>query len=67
VAAVAGKIGPHYAGTGWDELDIGASRLERVAFVSDAAWMRGIVNALRPAIAYEVRVFSMRKAEEGLA
>jgi hypothetical protein len=61
------EIGSRYPGAGWDELDIGASRLERIALVSDAAWMRWIVNALRPAIACEVRVFSMDEAEEGLA
>jgi stage II sporulation SpoAA-like protein len=61
------EIGSRYPGAGWDELDIGASRLERIALVSDAAWMRWIINALRPAIACEVRVFSMDEAEEGLA
>jgi hypothetical protein len=61
------EIDCRYPGTGWDELDIGASRLERIAVVSDAAWIRRTINALRLLIACEVRAFSRDEAEEGLA
>jgi len=61
------EIGSRYPGAGWDPLDIDGSRLERVAIVSDAAWIPWIINALRFLIAGEVRVFSKEEAEEGLA
>jgi hypothetical protein len=61
------EIGSRYPGAGWDPLDIDASRLERIAIVSDAAWIPWIINALRFLIAGEVRVFSKDEAEEGLA
>ena len=61
------EIGSRYPGAGWDPLDIDASRLERIAIVSDAAWIPWIINALRFLIAGEVRVFSKEEAEEGLA
>lgn len=61
------EIESRYPGAGWDELDIGASRLERIAVVSDTAWVRQFVNALRFLIAGEVRVFTREEADEGLA
>ena len=61
------EIGSRYPGAGWDPLDIDASRLERIAIVSDAAWIPWIINALRFLIAGEVRVFTKEEAEEGLA
>ncbi len=61
------EIGSRYPGAGWDPLDIDASQLERIAIVSDAAWIPWSINALRFLIAGEVRVFSKEEAEEGLA
>lgn len=61
------EIGSRYPGAGWDPLDIDASRLERIAIVSDAAWVPWIINALRFLIAGEVRLFTKEEAEEGLA
>lgn len=61
------ELGSRYPGLGWDELDIDASRLERIAVVSDTAWVRQFVNALRFLIAGEVRAFTREEAEEGLA
>lgn len=61
------EIGSRYPGAGWDPLDIDASQLERIAIVSDAAWIPWLLNALRFLIAGEVRVFTKEEAEEGLA
>ena len=60
------EIASRYPGAGWD-LWTSTDRLERIAVVSDAAWVQWVINALCFLIAGEVRVFSKEEAEEGLA
>jgi len=61
------EIGSRYPGAGWETGDIGVHKLERIALVSDTAWVRQVVNAVRFLIATELRVFTTLEAEEGLA
>jgi len=64
------EVGSRFPGAGWGDLDIGLDHLpqwERVAVVTDTAWVRQTVNALRFLIASEVRVFTTLEAEEGRA
>ena len=55
---------------GWDDLEIAIDPLpqwERIAVVSNTAWVRHTLNALRFPIASEVGVFTMIEAPEGRA
>src|ERR1700686_4172938 len=64
------EIGCRFPGAGWEDLEIGLDRLpqwERIAVVTDTAWVRQTVNALRFLLASEVRVFTSFEAAEGRA
>ncbi len=64
------ELGSRFPGAAWDELDLGserASRCERVAIVTDIAWVRLTVKALRFLIPSEIRVFPTIRATEGRA
>ena len=64
------EVGSRFPGAGWDDLDIAIDHLpqwERIAVVTDTAWVRQTVNALRFLIASEVRVFTTAEAAEGRA
>jgi SpoIIAA-like len=64
------EIGCRFPGAGWAELELGLDNLpqwEKVAVVTDTAWVRQTVNALRFLLASEVRVFTSLEAEEGRA
>jgi hypothetical protein len=59
-----------FPGSGWDDLDLGfeqASRCERIAIVTDIAWVRLTVKAIRFLIPGEIRVFATIEAEMALA
>jgi len=62
------ELGSRFPGAGWDDLDLGIERTvrcERVAIVTDIAWVRLTVKAVRFLIPSEIRVFSTIEAEEG--
>ena len=62
------EIGSRFPGAGWGDLDVAIDHLpqwERVAVVSDTAWVRQMVNALRFLIASEIRVFTTEEMQEG--
>ena len=62
------EVGCRFPGAGWHDLDVAIDHLpqwERVAVVTDTAWVRQTVNALRFLIASEVRVFTTLEATEG--
>jgi hypothetical protein len=64
------EIGSRFPGAAWDDLDLGvehASRCERVAIVTDCAWVRLAVKTIRFLIPSEIRVFAATQAEEGRA
>jgi hypothetical protein len=64
------EIRSRYPGAAWEEISLGIEhgRLwERVAVVSDVAWIRHTVQALRLLIPGEIRVFTTGQAPEGLA
>ena len=64
------EIGSRFPGAGWGDLDVAIDHLpqwERVAVVTDTAWVRQTVNALRLLIASEIRVFTVDNAQEGRA
>lgn len=64
------ELGSRFPGAAWDELDLGnesAARCERVAIVTDIAWVRLTVKALRFLIPGEIRVFAAVQAPEGRA
>ncbi len=64
------EIGSRFPGAGWDDLDLGlehAAWCERVAIVTDIAWISLTVKALRFLIPGEVRVFSTIQTAEGRA
>lgn len=64
------EIRTRYPGAGWDELALGAgdaTRWERIAIVTDTAWIRHTVNALRLLIPGDIRVFAANEIPEGLA
>ena len=64
------EIGCRFPGAGWANLETGLDRLpqwERIAVVTDTAWVRQTVNALGFLLASEVRVFSCFEAAEGRA
>jgi hypothetical protein len=61
------EIGSRYPGAGWNAVDIGTHNLERIAVVSDSAWVGRVFNALRFLITSEVRVFTKEEEDEGRA
>jgi hypothetical protein len=64
------ELSCRFPGAAWDDLDLGiehASRCERVAIVTDVAWVRLTVKALRFLIPGEIRVFATIQAPEGRA
>ena len=58
------EIASRYPGAGWDVLDLATDKLERIAVVSDAAWVKWVANALCFLITSKVRVFSKEEEEE---
>ncbi|MGH7047493.1 MAG: STAS/SEC14 domain-containing protein [Stellaceae bacterium] len=64
------EINSRFPGAGWDDLDFGfehAARCERVAIVTDIAWVGLTIRALRFLIPGEIRVFATIQADEGRA
>jgi hypothetical protein len=64
------ELGSRFPGSGWDDLDLGfehASCCERIAIVTDIAWVRLTVKAIRFLIPGEIRVFDTSEAEEARA
>jgi hypothetical protein len=64
------ELGSRFPGSGWDDLDIGfehASRCERIAIVTDIAWVRLTVKAIRFLIPGEIRVFATIETAEARA
>jgi hypothetical protein len=64
------EVGSRFPGAGWDDLDLAIDHLpqwERVAVVTDTAWVRQTVYALRFLIASDIRVFTTDEAQEGRA
>jgi hypothetical protein len=61
------ELGSRFPGSGWDDLDLGfehASRCERIAIVTDIAWVRLTVKAIRFLIPGEIRVFGTLETDE---
>jgi SpoIIAA-like len=64
------ELGSRFPGAGWDDLDLGfehASRCERIAIVTDIAWVRLTIKAIRFLIPGEIRVFTTIEAPEARA
>ena len=64
------ELGSRFPGSGWDDLDLGfenAARCERIAIVTDIAWVRLTVKAIRFLIPGEIRVFDTIEAAEARA
>ncbi len=64
------ELGSRFPGSGWDDLDLGfehAARCERIAIVTDIAWVRLTVKAIRFLIPGEIRVFGTLEAAEARA
>ena len=64
------ELGSRFPGAGWDDLDLGfehASRCERIAIVTDIAWVRLTVKAIRFLIPGEIRVFARIETPEARA
>jgi len=64
------EIRSRYPGAAWEEISLGSEHApawERVAVVSDVAWIRHTVQAVRLLIPSEIRVFSTTQIPEGLA
>jgi len=64
------ELGSRFPGSGWDDLDLGfehASRCERIAIVTDIAWVGLTVRAIRFLIPSEIRVFGTLEAAEARA
>jgi hypothetical protein len=64
------EVGSRFPGAGWGDLDVAIDHLpqwERIAVVTDTAWVRQTVNALRFLLASEVRVFTTLEVGEGRA
>ena len=57
------ELGSRFPGSGWDDLDFEhASCCERIAIVTDIAWVRLTVKAIRFLIPGEIRVFDTSEA-----
>jgi stage II sporulation SpoAA-like protein len=61
------EIASRYPGAGWDALDLATDRLERIAVVSDAAWVKWVATALCFLIAGDVRIFTKEEEEDGIS
>lgn len=64
------ELGSRFPGSGWDDLELGfehAARCERIAIVTDIAWVRLTVKAIRFLIPGEIRVFATLATEEARA
>ena len=64
------EIRSRFPGAAWEELSLGldpAPQWERVAIVTDVAWIKHTVQALRLLIPGEIRVFATPQMPEGLA
>ncbi len=64
------ELGSRFPGSGWDDLDLGfehAARCERIAIVTDIAWVRLTVKAIRFLIPGEIRVFGTLETAEARA
>jgi hypothetical protein len=64
------ELGSRFPGSGWDDLELGfehAARCERIAIVTDIAWVRLTVKAIRFLIPGEIRVFATLETEEARA
>jgi hypothetical protein len=64
------ELGSRFPGSGWDDLDLGfehAARCERIAIVTDIAWVRLTVKAIRFLIPGDIRVFATIEAAEARA
>jgi SpoIIAA-like len=59
------ELGSRFPGSGWDDLDLGfenAACCERIAIVTDIAWVRLTVKAIRFLIPGKIRVFDTIEA-----
>jgi SpoIIAA-like len=64
------ELGSRFPGSGWDDIELGfehAVRCERIAIVTDIAWVRLTVKAIRFLIPGEVRVFDTSEIVEARA
>jgi SpoIIAA-like len=64
------EIRSRYPGAAWDDLQLGIGQnplWERVAIVTDVAWIKHTVQALRLLIPADIRVFTTSQTPEGLA
>ena len=64
------ELGSRFPGSGWDDLDLGfehATCCERIAIVTDIAWVRLTVKAIRFLIPGEIHVFDTSEAEDARA
>ncbi|HZT87328.1 MAG TPA: STAS/SEC14 domain-containing protein [Stellaceae bacterium] len=62
------EVASRFPGAGWDALSLGDGDdvpWERIAIVTDVAWVRHCVNVLRFLIPAEIRVFTTVQAAEG--
>jgi hypothetical protein len=59
------ELGSRFPGSGWDDLELGleqVARCERIAIVTDIAWVRLTVKAIRFLIPGDIRVFDTSEA-----
>ena len=64
------ELGSRFPGSGWDDLELGfeqAVRCERIAIVTDIAWVRLTVKAIRFLIPGEIQVFDTIEVETARA
>jgi hypothetical protein len=64
------ELGSRFPGSGWDDLDLGfehATCCERIAIVTDVAWVRLTVKTIRFLIPGEIRVFDTIEVEDARA
>lgn len=64
------EIRSRFPGAAWEEISLGLERMpqwERVAIVTDVAWIKHTVQALRLLMPGEIRVFATNQTPEGLA
>jgi hypothetical protein len=64
------ELRSRFPGSGWDDLDLGfehATCCERIAIVTDIAWVRLTVKAIRFLIPGEIRVFDTIEAASARA
>ena len=65
------ELRSRYPGAAWEEITLaaegGGPHWERVAIVTDAAWVRHTIQAVRLLIPSEIRVFATSQTPEGLA